>query len=243
VLGRLGLANDPVEYGECVMQSAQELADQLERLGIDVARAVLCCEPNEPFANEELVREAEAYLDRAADRDVSCADFRGVLFLAAASITQQRKLTLRLWEYEINRTDSDDQLLDHALQSAARSRLLAGLAAIRGGSLDRGLADLSEVVRLGSGSAPTSGLRVYAAQAGIMSSVIRRSEPVYPRYRARQVRHTPSSVTRAVSAVLGDFDLARPEQREEAGHRLDQWCGLNVAPRQKHLGRLQTLAN
>jgi hypothetical protein len=241
----LGRVVKPREYGDCVMRAASRLADQLAEIGVDFELSeIVGGQRSGALDFEELNRAAEAYLDRAPDSASSVRDFQGILFLAAAARVQQRKLTLRLWEHEIARADSDAELLDHGLQTVARAQLLAGLAALRRGDQTAGLQAIASVARLARSATPHSPLQVYVKQASHLSSAIwqatttNASEPgstVAPR--------ASDSVTQVVVRVLGKLDLSRLEHNEEARRRLDEWCELDTHTPTRSHNAYQPVAN
>jgi hypothetical protein len=223
-LRALGSVAESDEYGECVMAAAIQLADRLLDLGVDASTYSVAPGGRGLGAldAEEFSRSAEDYLDQALPANE--AEFSGVLYLALAARLQLRKLTLRLWDREIVRADSDDELVGHGLEAVARAEWIDGLIALRRGDETAGRERLARVSGFADVAAPHSRLRAYAVQANRLAASLRRAD---------QPPAEHAQATIAVQEILGSLDLARADQWAEARRRLDAWCGLDAS---RHAG-------
>lgn len=231
----LGGSADPEEYGDCVVAAASKVADDLARSGADydVLANTLSLPIGGPIDMDLIKRSAESYLDQSGP-----GDGRGVLWLAIAAYAKQRKLMLRIWEHEIDRADSNAELLESGLEIVARTQLIDGMSALRDGNRTSGLRRLAEVARI-LPTSPHSRIHIYARQAGQLSQAAWQDP-------ARQPSGTVArdSVTEVAARVLGNFDLSIPEQRRGAEQNVDRWCGLEPIDRPTTGGaRYQPMAN
>jgi hypothetical protein len=246
VLERLGYTAEPREYGDCIMAAASQLANQLAEAGVPVADALPTAsqQHGDTLDLEHLNQCVEAYLDRPAD-DASDGDFRGVLLLAAAARSGQRKLTLRLWERESARVDSNAELLERGLETVARDRLLDGLMALRSSDQPAGLEALDSIARLAQAAAPHARLQAYWKHAGQLSAAARQSAATNSHVlSADDLRNAPDSVAQVADRLFDNLDLSRTPDREEAQRRLDDWCGIRPSSHNTRFDRrYQRLAN
>lgn len=229
VLERFGCRVDPVEYGESVIRAAEVLANQLWHAGLELREVIplAAWQDDKQLFIELLNRRAEDYLDRSAGSNAGRAESHGILFLAAAARAGQRKLTLRLWEHEISRTDTDEELRNRGLETWARNRILAGLAAYRRGNKTEALRELTSVANFGEVAGPSSSIQVYVRQTGAISAAIWQS--TIHRVGPEPSIDPPTSidpVARLATRLLDRLDLTDPDHRTEAHRRFDAWCGL-----------------
>jgi HEAT repeat protein len=232
VLDRFGCQAEPVEYGTSVLQAAEELADQLWQAGFELHEVIpaVARHEDEQLLIEQLHRRAEEYLDRTLSANSGPADSQGVLFLAAAARTAQRKLTVRLWEHEVTRSDTDEELRDRGLETLARYRILAGLSAYQRGDKTDGLQQFASVANIARVAGPASSVPVYVRQARALSAAvwqntIRQVTPQQP----TGPHDSADPVLRLAARLLDRLDLNDPAGRAEACRRLDAWCELGPA--------------
>lgn len=245
VLHQFGRRIDTIEYGESVLQAAQDYANQLWQAGLqwrDVVPEAAGTVDEQRFV-ESLHRHAEDYLDRSLGANSDPLDSQGVLFLAAAARTGQRKLTLRLWEYEVTRTDSAEELRSSGMETLARNRILAGLVAYQRGEQAEGLQELASVAKIARAADPASPVQVYVRQAGALSAAIwqttiRQASPE----ESFGPPHSDDPVACLAARLLDRLDLTNPNHRAEARHRIDAWCGLVPSPERTAVHR-NLLAN
>jgi hypothetical protein len=147
------------------------------------------------------------------------------LLLAAAARAGQRKLTVRLWEHEISRTDADAELLHRGLETWARNRILAGLAAYRRGNKAEALQKLTSVANIAEVAGPSSSIQMYVRQTSAISAAIWQNtiEHGGP---DPSVGPSMDVVAALATRLLDRLDLADPDHLTEAHRRIETWCGL-----------------
>lgn len=240
LLRRFGCRAEPIEYGESVIRAAGDLANQLWHAGLELREIIPLAgwQNDEQLFIELLNRRAEDYLDRSAGSNAGQAGSQGVLLLAAAARTGQRKLTLRLWEHEIGRTDTDEALRNRGLETWARNRILAGLTAYQRGNRSEALQELTSVANIAEEAGPSSTIQVYVRQTSAISAAIWQS--AIHRVGPDQSIDPPSSidpVARLATRLLDRLDPSDPEQHAEAHRRIDAWCGLAPAGETSNIHR------
>jgi hypothetical protein len=232
VLEQFGRRVDPIEYGESVTRAAGELSDRLRQAGINPRDAIAATarQVDEVHFIEMLHRSAEDYLDRGPPANSRPMDARGILYLAAAARAGHRKLTVRLWEHEIGRTDTDEEMLDRGLECWARNRILAGLASYERGNKTEALHALTPVANIAAESGRSASLQVYVRQSGALSAAIWQSTIHHGETNSPTDQRTSTDpVARLATQLLNRLDLANPDHRIEAHRRVDAWCGLAPA--------------
>jgi hypothetical protein len=218
VLVALGHRVTARDYVGAVRRAAGRLSERLDAAGVaprDLIPGVDATGTNS-FDRDRLLRAAENYLDQSAGRAAESRDFQGVLYLLAAFRSGEQRLLLRLWEHEAARTDSDAELVDGALETIARNRLLAALGACRAGDRAAALHELAALPDMLRGASPVSPAVAYARHAAELSSSIWRNT----------VNSDASPDIQSAHVVLGDLDVRNPSHRDELLQRLDAWCGL-----------------
>lgn len=232
LLGQFGHQVHPIEYGESVGRAAVDLADQLLQAGIEPREVILAAtRVDDADAFSELLhRHAEDYLDRGSPVDSGTVDAHGIMYLAVAARVGQRKLAVRLWEHEISRCDTDEEMLDRALECWARNRIVAGLACYEKGNTAESLQALTSVANIVAAAGRSPSLQVYVRQSGMLSAAIWELavQHIEPHPSVGQP-NSADPVARLATRLLNRLDLANPDHRAEAYRRIDAWCGLAPA--------------
>jgi hypothetical protein len=209
--------------GRSALRAARTLAEQLWSAGFRYRDAVPAADgQNESLDRQTLAQHAEAYLDESADRRAAADDFRGLLLLAAAVRAGHDKLTRRLWEHEVGRTDTDDELRDRAIEALARGRLLDGLHAYARGERSLALAELATIAPLVAAANGSPRVQAHAEHARELSTAIWSAAMVGP----ESGSHGGDPAAAFAYSVLADLDLSDARHRREAQRRLDSLCGL-----------------
>ncbi len=237
-LRRIGSQSKTLDYRDAALAAARAVADRIWNAGMNVRDASLSNDSSTSVAalREELALAAEDYLDLATGRPGEADDAPGVLLLAAAVRVGHVKLTLRLWEHDVARTDSDEEMIDRGLETIARNRLLAALEACRTGDATRALGELASLPNLARAASDRSLVQAYQFHASEMSTAIwRHAHPDSLARPSRRSREPSRGLVSFASELLDDLDFRKPADRGEFRRRLDAWCGLTppaaAAPR------------
>jgi hypothetical protein len=228
VLAQFGRSVKPAEYGNSVMTAAGQIADQLAQAGVSPADAwsIALGKPSRGATGIDYLNErAEQYLDQSVESDPEVVDHYGILLLAAAAHSSQRKLVIRLWEREVAFLDSDNEFLERALETLARRRLIEGIAAVRSGDEHQGLQSLAAIARLARDAASHSILQDYMKSAGQLSAAVGNAANSAPPSSPEMPAARESAIHLA-SQILDGLDLSQPQDAAEARRRLDTWIGV-----------------